>query len=135
MKFTKAITLKQNWLLKKIPNSDLFEVSQEFIWYLDYENKTEFVIVPKGFKTNFWSIPKPLRFLFNPVNYISYILHDYLYMQHSFISIWDFRARNPSRKEADYILLQTLNLEWAWTIEKFCVYFWVRLFGFLFFKK
>ena len=135
MKFTKVIKLKQNWLLKKIPNSDLFEVRQEFVWYLDYDNKKEYVVVPKWFRTNFWSIPRFLRFFFNPVDYVSYILHDYLYSKNSFICVWDYQGRQPTRKEVDYMLLEALNVEWAWTIEKALVYFWVRRFWFLFFKK
>lgn len=135
MKFTKAIELKQNWLLKKLPNSDLFEVRQEFIWYLDYSTKKEYVVIPRWFRTNFWSIPRILRFLFNPVKYISYLLHDYWYSKNAFICIWEYEARDFTREEADLILLEALNVEWAWTIEKFCIYFWVRIGGWLNFKK
>lgn len=135
MKFSKAVTLKQNWLLKKLPNSDLFEVREEFIYYLDYSTKKEYIVIPRWFRTNFWSIPRVLRFFFNPVQYISYLLHDYWYAKNSFICVWDFRARNFTRKEADMILLEALNVEWAWTFEKFCIYFWVRIGGWLNFKK
>jgi len=135
MKFTKAVTLKQNWLLKKLPNSDLFEVREEFIYYLDYSTKKEYVVIPRWFRTNFGSIPRLLRFFFNPVQYISYLLHDYWYSKNAFICVWDFRARDFTRKEADMILLEALNVEWAWTIEKFCIYIWVRIFGWLNFKK
>ena len=38
---------KQNGLLKKIPNSDLFEVVEQFVWYIDYTNKKELIIIPK----------------------------------------------------------------------------------------
>jgi len=47
MKFTKAVTLKKNGLLKKLPNSDLFEVREEFIYYLDYSTKKEYVVIPR----------------------------------------------------------------------------------------
>ena len=135
MKFTLAVTLKKNGLLKKLPNSDLFEVREEFIYYLDYSTKKEYVVIPRWFRTNFWSIPKVLRFFFNPIQYISYLLHDYWYSKNSFICVWDFRARNFTRKEADMILLEALNVEWAWTIEKLFIYIWVRIFGWLHFKK
>jgi hypothetical protein len=135
LKFTSAISLKQNWLLQKIPNSDLWRVKKEFIWFLNYQDKKEYVIVARWFTSNFWSIPKPLRIFFNPTKYVSFLLHDALYTKNSFISIWEFKAREPTRKEADYILLEALNVEWAWIIEKFCIYIWVRSFWFLFFKK
>ena len=135
MKYTQAVTLKQNWLLKKLPNSDLFEVREEFIWYLDYKTKKEMVIVPRWFRTDFGSIPKSLRFFFNPINYIWYILHDYLYSRTAFISVWEYQGREVTRKEADMILLEALNVEWAWTIEKASIYFWVRIGGRLHFRK
>ena len=135
LKFTSAISLKQNWLLQKVPNSDLWRVKKEFVWYLNYQDKKEYVVVPRWFISNFGSIPKPLRIFFNPTRYISYLLHDYTYSKNSFICVWDFRAREPTRKEADYILLEALNIEGAWTIEKLIVYIWVRRFWFLFFKK
>lgn len=123
MKFTLAI--KHNWLLKKLPNSDYFEVRDEFNWWLDYDNKTHNIIIPKGFKSNFWSIPRLLRIFFNPTKYISYILHDYLY-SHPMLY---------TRKEADLILLEALNVEWASTLEKVLIYFWVRIWGWIFYKK
>lgn len=135
MKFSQAIELKQNWLLKKLPNSDLFEVREEFVWYLDYSTKKEYVVIPRWFRTNFWSIPRILRFFFNPVQYISYLLHDYWYSKNAFICWWKYEARNFTRAEADMILLEALNVEWAWTLEKFCIYFWVRIGGWLNFKK
>lgn len=134
MKFTKAVKIKHNGLLKKIPNSDLFEVVEQFVWYIDYTNKKELIIIPKWFKTNFWSIPRLLRFFFNPVQYISYILHDYCYSKNSFITRWIYK-REIKRKEGDMILLESLNIEWAWTIEKLFIYIWVRRFWWLNFRK
>ena len=133
MKFTLA--MKKNWLLKKLPNSDLFEVREEFIWYLDYSSKKEYVVIPRWFRSDFGSIPRVLRFFFNPVQYISYLLHDYGYSKNAFISIWEYKARDFTRKEADIILREALSVEWAWTLEKFCIYIWVRIFGWLHFKK
>ena len=130
MKFTKAIELWNNGLLNKIPNSDIFSVKQIFSWYLNYQDKKEVVIIPINFKTNFWSIPRLLRFFFNPIKFISYILHDFLYSPEWFIYNLETKTkRRPTRKEADYILLEALNIEWALSIEKTCIYFWVRIWG------
>lgn len=136
MKFTKAVTLKQNWLLKKIPNSDLFEVKEAFFWHIDYNDKKEYIIINEWVVTNFGSIPRILRLFFNPVKYISYLLHDYWYLKNAKIyNSANTKPREFTRKEADMILLEALNVEWAWTFEKFFIYFWVRIFGWLNFKK
>jgi len=135
MKYTNAIKLWHNWLLKKIPNSNYWEVMEEFCWYINYNNKTKKIIVPVWFKTNFWSIPKPLRIFFNPTKYIWYILHDYLYSKEWKIIYFDKYYLSYTRKESDLILLETLNLEKANILEKLCIYGWVRIWWFLFFKK
>ena len=137
MKYTKAIELWHNWLLRKLPNSKYWEVVEEFYWYVDYKDKIEKVIVPKGFKTNFGSIPAPLRIFFNPTDYIGYILHDYLYSSEWKIVYNGILLYNKSysRKDADLILLETLHLEWANLIERFTIYYWVRLWWALFYKK
>jgi len=54
-------------------------VAEEFVFFVNYDTKTEFIIIPKGFKTDFGSIPKILQNIFNPTKFISYIFHDYLY--------------------------------------------------------
>ena len=137
MKYTNAIKLGQNWLLKKLPNTNYFEVSQPFYWFIDYKTKKEMVSIVEWFRTNFWSIPKPLRIFFNPTKYISYILHDFLYSEfwtiyetsHAWIEI------KYTRKEADLILLETLHLEWANILERYLIYIWVRCCWSLFFKR
>lgn len=50
LKFTNAI-LKQNGLLRKLPNSDFFIVEKSFMYYVDYDNKNYKIIIPKWFKT------------------------------------------------------------------------------------
>lgn len=124
MKFT--IAMQHNWLLKKIPNSNYWVVSESFVWYLDYCNKKHEIRVPKGFKTNFGSIPKPLRAIFNPTRYISYILHD-----------WGYSKLNKkyTRKDIDLMLLEALRIEWASATERSLVYLAVRYFWWLFFNK
>lgn len=116
MKFTLA--MQHNWLLRKIPNTDLFSVWESFIWYMDYESKTDRIVVKKWFKTNFWSIPRLLRIFFNPTRYVSYILHDRGYSKLN---------KKYSRKEIDLMLLEALYVEWASFIERFSIYYWLRV--------
>ena len=137
MKFT--IAKSTNWLLKKIPNSNYWEVASTFEWYINYKSKNEVVFVRHWFKTNFWSIPRPLWFVFNKTKYISYILHDYLYSKEW--KIEDLRYFEKSfdipytRKEADLILLESLHVENCGFLERTLIYLWVRIFWGLFYKK
>ena len=111
-----------------------------FYWWLDYEKKREFVEVPIGFKSDIGSIPRVFWIFFDKTKYISYIMHDYLYSKK-----WKIQRENKlsninhtrkyTRKEADLIFLESLSVEWAWFIEKICLYLWVRIGGFLSFKK
>lgn len=156
MKYTSA-TLKKNWLLQKIPWSNYWIVKEEFIWFINYETKLSFVIIPKWFKTNFWSIPKIIQNIFSPTKYLAYVLHDYLYSKDSKIIISDhmdsfdkeihslrvlFEENNnpkiyakPNRKFADKILIEAIKVEWWIFIERFFIYLWVRIFWFLKFNK
>lgn len=134
MKYTSAV-LQKNWLLKKIPWTNQWEVWESFVWFLDYESKKTFVEIPKGFLTDFGSIPFFMRIFMNPTKYLAYILHDFLYSRKWKIKTYNWWFCFYLRKGADDILIEAMNVEWAWFLEKLVVYVWVRLFGFLYFKK
>ena len=134
MKFTKAIELKNNWLLKKI-NNKWWKIEDQFIWYIDYQDKEECVIVPEWFITNFWSIPKILRGFLDFTS-LWYILHDYLYAKEWKLLLTDSEIQVPiTRSYADMVLRDALKVEWIWFIKRWLVWIWVRLFWFLFYKK
>ena len=86
LKFTEAIEIGT---VKKIPNTDDWIVKEPFIFYIDYETKNEKIIVPEWFKTNFGSIPRFLWFFMSPTQFVSYVIHDYLYSEDWYISIFD----------------------------------------------
>lgn len=148
LKFTNAILVK-NWLLQKIPNSEDFIVMEEFMYYVDYNNKNYQIIIPKYMRSNFGSIPPILRGMINPVKFISYILHDYLFSPDAKIYILNsenykeslfmyspiyFNRKMsvtfvlPNRYSADNILRDAMKVEWACFIERNVVYVWLRLF-------
>lgn len=139
MKYTQAVKLFKNGTLsKEIGSDDVFEVQETFVWYIDYNKKSTYFTVNKGFKTNFGSIPKIMQIFFTPTKYLSYILHDATYTKGMYLSeeIWDKIYRySLTRKECDKILLEGLKVEWAWYIERNMIYWGVRLGGFLHFKK
>lgn len=116
MKYTNAVRLWNNWLLRKLPNTKFWVVMEEFYWFVDYQNKTNKITVPKWFTTDLASIPRILWLFFDKSKFIAPIFHDYLY-----------NSRVVSRKDADLIMLEALNVEWAWFIERNCYYIWVRL--------
>ena len=116
MNFTLAMI--HNWLLQKIPNTNLWLVWESFIWFMDYKDKKDKIVIPKWFDTDFWSIPRLLRMFFNPTRYISYILHDRGYSKLN---------TKYTRKEIDLMLLEALHIEWASFIERTCVYIGLRI--------
>ena len=130
MKYTKAaelIKLEKNWLLRKIPNSNCWEVMEYFSWIVNWKDKSGLIIVPKLFKTDFGSIPQIFWIFFNPTRYVAYILHDFLYSKKYY---WKL-----SRKEADVILYQALKVEWMWFLKRYIIYFAVRTFWRKYFRK
>lgn len=133
MRFSQAVTLGHNWLLKPLTYNK-WEVMQQFIWYIDFDKKTESVIVPIWFITDLWSIPSILKGLI-PATYVAFICHDYLYSE-----VWEIKNEDwmnivYNRKEADHILMEALKVEGMWRFDRWLVYIGVRLFGKLFFKN
>ena len=137
MKYTQAVKLHKNWLLKKISH-DTWEVQEEFVWLIHYENSGYFVRVPKGFQTNFGSIPRLLRVFFNPTKYLAYVLHDFLYGKDGAIIhdnyIEEVRV-DYTRKDADNIMREAIKVEKSWIIERNSIYLGVRLFWFLHYER
>ena len=82
--------------------------------------------VPKGFSTDFASVPRiPIVFeLVGNYGQAAATLHDYLY-----------HHVDISRKEADKILLQALRDTKVGKFRSYLMYFGVRAFGWMFFKK
>ena len=120
-KFTTA--LKNNWTLRKINWTNEWIVEDPFVWYIDYLDHSKWeILVPKGYKTDFWTIPRILRPIFNPTAHLAYVLHDYIYENKTY-----------SRKDSDIILSQALIAEWMNRIGVLLVWLWVRAFGWLYY--
>lgn len=122
----------KNWTIRKIGWTDLFEVIDSFYWLIDYEDKDGWMIIAEeGFRTNYGSIPAIFRIFFDPTRYNSYVLHDKMYWTQMKYHKWRKEFQILTRKEADKILLEWIEYEGAWFIEKFCIYFGVRLGGWI----
>ena len=157
MKYTQAV-LQKNWLVQKIPWTNNWVVQEEFIWYLNYETKLSYIIIPKWFKSNFWSVPRLLRWIVSPTEFIWFVSHDFLYSKNAYIEIhlkewsenifdcpelknmckvqanWKIYAI-PDRLFADKTLDKQIIVE-KWSFYKrLLIYLAVRLFWWRHFKK
>ena len=119
----------KNWTVEKIGWTSLWRVVSPFFWLIDYEDKEGYMIIAeKDFVCNYGSIPRVLRWIFDPTRYNSYVIHDACYSS----QVKYHKKTNEyvplTRAEADKILLEGITYEWAWFIERFCIYFGVRVF-------
>lgn len=111
------VILKQKWTLEKIEWTNLWKVVKPYRW--EIRNwKVKKVVVDKWFITDFGSVPRPLWIVFNPTEYHSYVLHDYLY-----------RNKLVSRSLSDLSLQIGLLSEGAYWLEAYSIWMGVRLFG------
>ena len=138
MKYTQAVELHSNGLLRKISYNE-FEVARKFVWYLDYNKKNTYIIVPEWFITNLGTIPRLMLFFFSPTKFLAYILHDYLYSKEGVIIYHrpkedDYHVPY-TRKDADKIMREAIKVEGGLLLERNLIYWWVRIWGFLRYKK
>lgn len=119
MKFTKAVEFHKNGSLVKEIWKKFFLVNDEFVFFLNYDDKKEFVIVEKGFETDLSSIPRILRPFFDK-DRVSWVLHDWIFTNKKifFMKEWVFTG---SRKcwffEANRIYYRALLVEWVSRLE------------------
>jgi len=127
MKYTHAVELLKEGTLIKKSWTNLWIVAQSFTWYINYEKKEWEVIVPKWFEFDFWSIPRVLRWLFNPTKYLAYLLHDYMYNQLQQYKD-DIKLYRHNRYIADWVMAQALSIEGMGDLSISVIMLWVRLF-------
>ena len=124
----KNAALEQNGTLRKIPWVRKFVVQEYFEWRIDYFDESKWrVIIPAWFATNFWSIPRILTWVYDPCEYLAYVLHDYLYSDIAVVTMIDGTTRVITREEADNILLEAIQVEGMSKILAYPVYWWVRI--------
>lgn len=113
--FTKPLILK---FLNVAPYFELFE---EFAFYIDHtETVKETFTVPKGFRTDFASIPRSFKWLISPVGLHgkAAVLHDYL-CEYGYMT----------RKEADEIFLEAMKVLGVGWLKRTVMYRAVRAFS------
>lgn len=131
-------------IVEKLDDGKHWRVTQEFTYQLGAEGGPDHIDVPAGEITDFGSIPRPLRWLVNPVGKSgkAYVIHDRLYKGGGIT--WTYtiqpndlsqppqiveRLRYPNRKEADDILLEAMGVLKDNPATRGIVYSGVRTFG------
>lgn len=148
MKFTHAIenykdVFQQVWKNKWV-------TLQDILWYIDYENKNEFRIIPEGFEFNWGNSPCFTHCIVDDDDYpFAFCGHDFDYSWNSeyiildlnnlsetfeeYMRYWTISVSNdkvifiPDRKFADLVLKDTIQVEWLSKFRAKLVYRGVRL--------
>ena len=106
-------------------DNDYWEVLEDYT----YETSIGTIVVPKGFKTDYASVPKIFRNIINTYGNHgrAAVVHDWLYSKNCEINI--------TRAEADKIFLEIMK-EWGvGYIKRQFMYRMVRMFGSSHFRK
>ena len=103
-----------------------WELEAPFEYYTEIFDKKVYIKVPKGFLTDFASIPKIFHsFISDKDKYNkASVIHDYLY----YTAIFD-------RKTADKIFLEAMEVLNIHPVKRYIFYLSVRIFGILAWKK
>lgn len=109
-------------IVSPLDDGRTWELIEEFYYHKD--DKTSFEI-PKGFKTDFASIPRFLWVFISPTGKHdkAAVLHDYLY-----------RTRKVTRRDADMLFLEGMTVQKVASWRKYSMFIAVRLFGWRFYK-
>lgn len=117
----------------------LFDNSWELLEDIKVElSSGETVTIPKGFKTDFSSIPEFLWGIMKPFGdfLLAPIVHDWMYRNDYKVEILGWKkARKLADKEMLYISMKTNNKHWYQKLDNNVRYFFVRIFGGLNYKK
>lgn len=109
-----------------------WRVERAFRYYIGEEYSDEYIDVPKGFVTDFASVPRVFWTIFPPDGSytMSAVLHDYLYNQKGHI-----REKVYSRKQCDQIFREAMKVLGVNILTRNTIYRAVRMFGWLYFKR
>ena len=112
-------------IVKKLP-SGLWETVESFEYRVGSENSEEVVKVPKGFKTDFASVPRIFWIILPPDGKYSQsaVLHDILY-----------RDKIYSRKRSDQIFVEAMTVLGVAKGKRLLMYSALRIFGFISWNK
>ena len=108
-----------------LPDGRNWELVRKFTYHIGAKYSRHIISVPKGFITDFASVPRFFWFLPDWATYSKApVLHDWLYQQ-----------KITTRKEADDLFFESMMVDWRNHKSRYFVanmeYWAVRLFGWL----
>lgn len=116
-------------LVVKSYDETKWELTEEFYFYFSEDDKSTGVTVPKGFITDFASVPRILWSILPPTGRYTKaaVLHDFLYSNASHLEL--------TRKQCDKMFLQGMGVLGVKRWVRNIIYRAVRIFGGRYFKK
>ncbi len=113
---------KNKLKIEAVDGEDFYILTSRFTYVTNLGDK---IIVPRGFKTNFASVPSFARFYIDDSHWTirpGSVIHDYLYSAQS-------ADLGFTRKQADEVLLETMIGLGMRKTKAMLIYFTLRLFG------
>jgi hypothetical protein len=116
-------------LVVKSYDETKWELTEEFYFYFSEDDKSTGVTVPKGFITDFASVPRILWSILPPTGRYTKaaVLHDFLYSNASHLEL--------TRKQCDKMFLQGMEILGVKRWVRNTIYRAVRIFGNKYYKK
>ena len=108
--------------IEAVPREDAYLLTSRLSYITNLGDK---IIVPKGFKTNFASVPRLAKFYIDDDDWqirAPSVVHDYLYSAES-------AELGFTRKQADEVLLEAMMGLGMRKTKALLIYFVLRLFG------
>lgn len=119
------VASEKDGTLRKVSWTRKWVVVEPFRWWKEYDDHSKgSIVVEKDFETDMWSIPRIFWVFLDPTKWLAFVLHDYLYTKIT-----------TTRKEADEILFEALLVEGCSKIEAYIIYMWVRIGGWIAWRK
>lgn len=121
--FTRPLIVKY---IGEEKNKSIWEIAEEFRYYVGYLNSEEYIDVPKGFQTDFASIPRALWSFFPPTGkYVkAAVIHDYLIANEGKVNYNSY-----TKKRVDQIFLEAMGVLGVSKTVRYMMYYSVRVFG------
>lgn len=122
-------------LLVEFVGPDLWRLASPFEYHIGSYPSNQKVIVPVGYETDFGSIPRAFRWLLSPTGQWgkATVVHDYL-CTHKVVTTIE-GERKVSRKEADDIFLEAMEILGVNRITRYTMYSAVRAYAVVAGKK
>ncbi len=109
-----------------------WKLFKEFTYHIGSKCSNQKIMVPKGFETDFASVPRLFWVIASPWDAPkAAVLHDYLYQSHNWWEEVDNVISVSTRKFADDIFLEAMEVSGVAKWRRLLMYRAVRMFGWI----